>query len=207
MTQIRFGTDGWRGRVAEDYTFDSVRRCAQGFAAYMIETGKCSEKIVVGHDKRFSGEYFAAAVAEVLAANKLQVLLTDGAAPTPVISYAVLAQGAAGAVNVTASHNPPTDNGFKVLTAKNGKKGIKLFKERSDDIDIVILDYIMPDISGRDVLKRLKEIKENVKVLVASGYSKNGQAKEMMDDNADGFIQKPSTLSELIRTIRSILDR
>ncbi len=120
MTDIHFGTDGWRGRVAEDYTFDSVRRCAQGFASYMLELGKGGEKIVVGYDKRFSGEYFAAAVAEVLAANGFGVLLTDGATPTPVISYAVVAQGAVGAVNVTASHNPPTDNGFKVRDENGG---------------------------------------------------------------------------------------
>jgi phosphomannomutase len=120
MSDIRFGTDGWRGRVAEDYTFDSVRRCAQGFASYMRAQGHGGEPIVVGHDKRFSGEHFAAAVAEVLAANGFRVLLTDGAMPTPVISYAVLAQGAAGAVNVTASHNPPTDNGFKVRDEHGG---------------------------------------------------------------------------------------
>jgi phosphomannomutase len=120
MSDIRFGTDGWRGRVAEDYTFDSVRRCAQGFASYMRAQGRGGEPIVVGHDKRFSGEHFAAAVAEVLAANGFRVLLTDGAMPTPVISYAVVAQGAAGAVNVTASHNPPTDNGFKVRDEHGG---------------------------------------------------------------------------------------
>ena len=120
MTDIRFGTDGWRGRVAEDYTFDNVRRCTQGFASYLLAQGKGGEKIVVGHDKRFSGEHFAAAVAEVLAANSFRVLLTDGASPTPVISYSVLAQGAAGAVNVTASHNPPTDNGFKVRDEHGG---------------------------------------------------------------------------------------
>jgi alpha-D-glucose phosphate-specific phosphoglucomutase len=119
-TQIKFGTDGWRGRVAEDYTFDNVRRCAQGFASYMLKQGKGGETIVVGHDKRFSGEYFAAAVAEVLAANGFRVLITDGATPTPVISYAVLAQGAAGAVNITASHNPATDNGFKVRDEHGG---------------------------------------------------------------------------------------
>jgi phosphomannomutase len=118
--QIKFGTDGWRGRVAEDYTFDNVRRCAQGFAAYLLDQGKGGEKIVVGHDKRFSAEFFAAAVAEVLAANGFRVLLTEGATPTPVISYSVLAQGAAGAVNVTASHNPPTDNGFKVRDENGG---------------------------------------------------------------------------------------
>jgi CheY-like chemotaxis protein len=100
-----------------------------------------------------------------------------------------------------------TDTGFTVLTAKNGEEGIGLFRERADEVDIVILDYIMPDISGSEVLKRLKEIKGDVKVLVASGYSKNGQAKEMMEGDADGFIQKPSTLSELIRRIRGILDR
>jgi phosphomannomutase len=120
MSDIRFGTDGWRGRVAEDYTFDSVRRCAQGFASYMRGQGSGGESIVVGHDKRFSGEHFAAAVAEVLAANGFRVLLTDGATPTPVISYAVVAQGAAGAVNVTASHNPATDNGFKVRDEHGG---------------------------------------------------------------------------------------
>jgi phosphomannomutase len=120
MTDIQFGTDGWRGRVAEDYTFDNVRRCAQGFASYLQAQGKAGEKIVVGHDKRFSGELFAAAVAEVLAANGFQVLVTDGATPTPVISYSVIAQGAAGAVNVTASHNPPADNGFKVRDEHGG---------------------------------------------------------------------------------------
>ncbi|HSR34188.1 MAG TPA: phosphoglucomutase/phosphomannomutase family protein [Anaerolineae bacterium] len=119
-TQIKFGTDGWRGRVAEDYTFDNVRRCTQGFASYMIAQGNGGEKIVVGHDRRFIGEMFAAAVAEVLAANGFQVLVTDGATPTPVISYSVVAQGAAGAVNVTASHNPPTDNGFKVRDKHGG---------------------------------------------------------------------------------------
>jgi len=117
---IKFGTDGWRARVAEDYTFDNVRRCTQGFASYMIAEGKGGEKIVVGHDKRYIGELFAAAVAEVLAANGFRVLLTEGATPTPVISYAVVAQGAAGAVNVTASHNPPTDNGFKVRDENGG---------------------------------------------------------------------------------------
>jgi phosphomannomutase len=120
MTDIKFGTDGWRGRVAEDYTFDNVRRCTQGFASYMQELGKAGETIVVGHDRRFSAEYFAAAVAEVLAANSFQVLITDGATPTPVISYSVVAQGAAGAVNVTASHNPATDNGFKVRDENGG---------------------------------------------------------------------------------------
>lgn len=138
--QIKFGTDGWRGRVAEDYTYDNVRRCAQGFASYMQDQGKAGERIVVGHDRRFSGEFFAAAVAEVLAANGFRVLLTEGATPTPVISYAVVARGAAGAVNVTASHNPPTDNGFKVRDQHGGAiapDGLLMIESRIPDIEAV----------------------------------------------------------------------
>ena len=121
MTQaIKFGTDGWRGKIAEDYTFENVRRCAQGFAAYLLKNGHKNKWVVVGHDKRFLGEDFAVAVAEVLAGNGLRVYLTDGASPTPVISYSVVARKAVGAVNVTASHNPYQDNGFKVRDENGG---------------------------------------------------------------------------------------
>jgi phosphomannomutase len=119
-TSIHFGTDGWRGKIAEDYTFANVRRCAQGFASYLLEQGKEDAWVVVGHDKRFDSEYFAAETAAVLAGNGFRVYLTDGATPTPVISYAVVAKKAAGAVNITASHNPPTDNGFKVRDEHGG---------------------------------------------------------------------------------------
>jgi len=117
---IRFGTDGWRGRIAEDYTFDNVRRCTQGFAQYVLDLDMAAGGIVVGHDRRFGSEHFAAAAAEVLAGNGIQVHLTDGHTPTPVISYAVVAQHASGAINITASHNPPTDNGFKVRDEHGG---------------------------------------------------------------------------------------
>ncbi len=111
---IKFGTDGWRGRIAEDYTFDNVRRCTQGFAAYLLEQGYRDQWVVVGYDRRFHSENFAAAAAEVLAANGLRVYLTEGATPTPVISYSIVARQAVAGLNITASHNPPTDNGFKV---------------------------------------------------------------------------------------------
>ena len=118
--QIKFGTDGWRGRIAEDYTFANVRRCTQGFAQYLINTGYRGKWVIVGHDMRFQGEYFAVAVAEVLVGNGFKVYLTDGASPTPVISFAVVDKNACAAVNVTASHNPPTDNGFKVRDENGG---------------------------------------------------------------------------------------
>lgn len=117
---IKFGTDGWRGMIAEDYTFDNVRRAAQGFASYLLEQGFTGKWVVVGYDKRFHSENFAAAAAEVLAGNGLNVYLTDDATPTPVIAFAVVNKKACGAVNITASHNPPTDNGFKVRDPNGG---------------------------------------------------------------------------------------
>ena len=118
--KIGFGTDGWRGVIAEDYTFDNVRRAAQGFASYLLEKGKQGQWVVVGHDKRFASENFAAATAEILAGNGFNVYLTNGATPTPVIAFGVVDKKACGAVNITASHNPPTDNGFKVRDEHGG---------------------------------------------------------------------------------------
>jgi phosphomannomutase len=121
MTQaIKFGTDGWRGMIAEDYTFANVRRCTQGFAEYLLNRDYRGEWVVVGYDKRFASEHFAAAAAEVLAGNGFRVYLTDGATPTPAIAYSVVNRQAVGAVNITASHNPPTDNGFKVRNEFGG---------------------------------------------------------------------------------------
>jgi alpha-D-glucose phosphate-specific phosphoglucomutase len=119
MSDIKFGTDGWRGRIADDYTFANLRRCAQGFANYLKANGKAGS-VVVGHDRRFLADQFAAATAEVLAANGFHVYLTNGATPTPVISFSVGVQGALGAVNITASHNPPDDCGFKVRDENGG---------------------------------------------------------------------------------------
>ncbi|HSM26027.1 MAG TPA: phosphoglucomutase/phosphomannomutase family protein, partial [Anaerolineaceae bacterium] len=114
MYKIKFGTDGWRAVIAEDYTFENLRRCAQGFSLFLLEKGFAGKWVVVGYDNRFHSENFAKTVAEVITANGLNVYLTDRATPTPVISYSVIDLGAVGAVNITASHNPPTDNGFKV---------------------------------------------------------------------------------------------
>lgn len=139
--KIKFGTDGWRGEIAENYTFDNVRRCAQGFASYMNNQGKQGAQIVVGHDKRFLSEHFAMAVSEVLAGNGFKVLLTDGPTPTPVIAFSVVNQKAVGAINITASHNPPTDNGFKVRNEFGGaidptglKEIERLIPESVDDV-------------------------------------------------------------------------
>lgn len=110
---IKFGTDGWRAVIAEDYTFANVRTCAQSVATYLRDTGKAEKGFVVGYDTRFNSEHFAAAVAEVLAANGIVTHLCDRATPTPAVSYSILLQKAAGAAIITASHNPAIWNGFK----------------------------------------------------------------------------------------------
>ncbi len=120
MSDIKFGTDGWRGRIAEDYTFDNVRRATQGYATYLKNHNLADKGIVIGYDQRFSSDLFAAAAAEVMAGNGIRVWLTNHNAPTPVISYSVTERQAGGAINITASHNPPADNGLKVRDPQGG---------------------------------------------------------------------------------------
>ncbi|HRQ37540.1 MAG TPA: phosphoglucomutase/phosphomannomutase family protein [Chloroflexota bacterium] len=144
MSDIKFGTDGWRGRIAEDYTFDNVRRCAQGFANFVHQQGLAEKGIVIGYDKRFQAEFFAAATAEVLSANDIHVWLTDGATPTPTISYAVVDKQAGGAINITASHNPPWDCGFKVRDPLGGAIPPE---------DLKRIEAAIPDLSA---VKRMK---------------------------------------------------
>ncbi len=177
--KISFGTDGWRGVIAENYTFDNLRRAAQGFASYLLEQGKAGEWVVVGHDKRFASEDFAATTAEVLAGNGLNVYLTDGATPTPVISFSVVHKKACGAVNITASHNPPTDNGFKVRDEKGGAidpDGLRRiealipdsvedvkhipFKEGTSEGKIMTFDASEPYIENLKKLVDLQKIKD-----------------------------------------------
>ena len=109
---IKFGTDGWRGVIADDFTFDNVRLCAQGTADMLAANGD-DRTVVVGYDTRFASDRFAAAVAEVFAGNGLRVLLADRPAPTPAIGYNLVAWEAGSGVVITASHNPPEWNGYK----------------------------------------------------------------------------------------------
>ena len=119
---IVFGTDGWRARIAEDFTFENVRRCADGVAHYVIEKGEQAKGVVVAYDRRFASEHFAQAAAEVLLGHDIPVAFAARAVPTQMSSYEVVQRGAAAGVVITASHNPWTDNGFKVK-APTGSAG------------------------------------------------------------------------------------
>ena len=97
--------------------------------------------------------------------------------------------------------------GYKVLTAGSGKEAIKTYQENKDNIDIVLLDMIMPDMSGSDTYDKMKAIDPDIKVLLSSGYSINGQATEIMERGCSGFIQKPFKMKELSQKLREILDK
>ncbi len=97
--------------------------------------------------------------------------------------------------------------GYKLLIARNGKEAKEIYEKNKDKIDLVILDMIMPDMSGGDTFDRLREINPDIKVLLSSGYSISGQATEILDRGCDGFIQKPFNLNQLSRKLRKILDR
>jgi len=115
-TQIRFGTSGWRAVMAEEFTFANVRRAVTGIARYVASQRPSGARVIVGRDPRFLGETFCSMAAEILAAHGITPLVISDAAPTPAIAYAVIRERADGAINFTASHNPPEYNGIKFST-------------------------------------------------------------------------------------------
>ncbi len=118
---IRFGTDGWRAVISEDFTFNNVAHVAQAIADLVWEDADSVDPtFVVGYDTRFLSDRYADTVSEVLAGNGIRVLLPERFAATPAISYAIVDHQASGGVMITASHNPPRYNGIKLKAAYGG---------------------------------------------------------------------------------------
>nr|MDP9147866.1 phosphoglucomutase/phosphomannomutase family protein [Acidobacteriota bacterium] len=113
MTQIIFGTDGWRAVIAEDFTFANARVVAHAIARYVIRSEDPRKGVIVGYDHRFASDTVAAAVADVISASGTPVWLTDKPCPTPAVSLLVRERQAAGGIVITASHNPYRWNGIK----------------------------------------------------------------------------------------------
>ena len=135
MTKIKFGTDGWRAAIAEDYTFHNVRRCARGVAEYLRGTGAANRGVVVAHDRRFASEHFARACVEVLAAHEITSYTPPDAVPTQVASFFTRELGAGAGIVITASHNPWTDNGFKVKADTGGAAAPEMLAEIEATMD------------------------------------------------------------------------
>ena len=122
-TRIVFGTDGWRARIADEFTFENVRRCADGVARYVVGRGETERGVVIAYDRRFASEHFAIAAAEVLLAHDIPVAYAARAVPTQMSSYEVVQRGSAAGIVITASHNPWVDNGFKVKAPTGAAAG------------------------------------------------------------------------------------
>ncbi len=122
-----FGTDGWRDVIGDRFTMANLGRAAQAYAGHLLDGG--GGLVLVGYDTRFNGPLFARHVAAVLAANGLQVRLTEAVVPTPALSFAVRAYGAAGGVMLTASHNPAAYHGFKLKGAYGGTATDAIYRD------------------------------------------------------------------------------
>ena len=116
LTQIKFGTSGWRAVMAEEFTFANVRRAVGGIARYVASQKGQGARVIVGRDPRFLGETFCSMAAEILAAHGITPVMVTEPAPTPAFAFAVAHIKADGVINFTASHNPPEYNGIKFST-------------------------------------------------------------------------------------------
>lgn len=135
MTQdIKFGTDGWRGIIADDFTFDNVRRVAGAIASYVLKYEEAQHGVIVGYDTRFASSRVAQIVGEVIAAAGVPVKLANDYTPTPAVSYAVKHQGAAGGVMVTSSHNPWNWNGVKFKAKFGGSATPAIMKKIEEEL-------------------------------------------------------------------------
>ena len=151
---IKFGTDGWRGIIAEDFTFENVRICAQATADYLKQKRVTGQGVVIGYDTRFASEDFAAASAEVLAGNGIKAYLTPKPAPTPVVSFGVVSQKASAGIIITASHNPARYNGFKLKSEDGASAPPEAITELEKHISRIIKTGKVNRISLEDGLKK-----------------------------------------------------
>jgi phosphomannomutase len=134
MTEIKFGTDGWRGVIADDYTFENVRRVAAAIAAYVLKHENGRTGVMIGYDTRFASPQFARLVADVVAGAGIPVKLANDYTPTPAVSLAVKQQKAAGGVMVTSSHNPWNWNGVKFKAKFGGSATPAIMKQVEDEL-------------------------------------------------------------------------
>ncbi|UPT73699.1 MAG: phosphoglucomutase/phosphomannomutase family protein [Elusimicrobiota bacterium] len=175
---IKFGTDGWRGVIARDFTFQNCRRVAQAIADYVKEEkiktkkGPMTGPMVIGYDRRFQSDAFAREIAKVLEANQMEPVLMAEALPTPAVSFMTKKLGGLG-VMVTASHNPPSYNGVKIkldgrAALENVTKGVESWVDRTAPTRAVEVkvksfrDQYVAYLKGRSDLTKVKKIKKPI---------------------------------------------
>jgi phosphoglucomutase len=169
---IKFGTSGWRGIIGEDFTFDNVRVASQGIANYLKKSGQKGSGVIVAYDTRFLSEKFSSEAAKILAFNGIQAYLCNRDVPTPCVSFETVRRKAMGAINFTASHNPPEYNGLKFSTANGAPalpevtKGIEheihALQDKNVRVDVYEKPELIEMIDPKD--RYLTELRQKVDV-------------------------------------------
>ena len=169
---IKFGTSGWRGIIGEDFTFENVRVASQGIASYLKKTGQQGSGVIVAYDTRFLSEKFALEAAKILAFNDIRAYLCTRDVPTPCVSFETVRRRAMGAINFTASHNPPEYNGLKFSTSngapalpevtKQIEREIHLVQQKNERMDVYEKTELIEEIDPKD--RYLNELRQKVDV-------------------------------------------
>jgi phosphomannomutase len=144
MTAIKFGTDGWRGVIAEDFTFANARVVAQAIARYVVRCEDARAGVIIGYDHRFASDRIAATAAEVVSASGTPVFLTDKPCPTPAVSLLVRQRAAAGGLMITASHNPHQWNGIKYKASYGSSALPSIVAQIEKELDVVQRENVPP---------------------------------------------------------------
>src|SRR5262249_12370735 len=155
MTSIRFGTDGWRGIIAEDFTFANARIVAYAIARYVVRGEDARKGLLIGYDHRFASDRVAAAAAEVISATGTPVWVTAKPCPTPAISLLVRTRGAAGGLVITASHNPYRWNGIKYKASYGSSALPSIVAQIESELENVQRDGVPPLPARKDLIQPL----------------------------------------------------
>jgi phosphomannomutase len=150
MSEIKFGTDGWRAIIAQDFTVDNVARVAEATAQWLLKNHK-SPSVVMGYDTRFGGKLFSETVANILASHAIKVFLSEGFVSTPMVSLGTVKKNASMGIVITASHNPPSYNGFKLKASYGGP----LSPEKVEEIEKLIPEFNPVDLNKLSFTKYL----------------------------------------------------
>jgi alpha-D-glucose phosphate-specific phosphoglucomutase len=156
MTSIKFGTDGWRGVIAEDFTFANARIVAHAIACYIVRGEDARKGVLIGYDHRYASDHFAAAVAEVISATGTPVWLADKPCPTPAISFLVRHRKAAGGIVITASHNPYRWNGIKYKASYGSSALPSIVAQIEQELESVLQKGVPPLPPRRDFIHALE---------------------------------------------------
>src|SRR5216683_6556792 len=156
MSSIKFGTDGWRGVIAEDFTFANARIVAHAIALYVVRNEDARKGVLIGYDHRYAADRVAAAVAETISSTGTPVWLTDKPCPTPAISYLVRHRGAAGGIAITASHNPYRWNGIKYKASYGSSALPSIVAQIEKELEVVLQKGVPPLPPRHDLIHPLE---------------------------------------------------